>query len=244
MGREEGMCDMREPIGRGDRGFDRAFARPESGRRAREKKKGREKKRSAGTIWRLQVRAASFGGDDDGGGKDLERKGGRRGCARAHLLDVHDAIAVFEVVRWNVALDQLLDVLQALLRRDDGEGWLGVSGARDVGGGVARDGAPAAQSEAEAHLGAHLPARFLLGRAPGRGHLERASSPEHPGLVRRGAGSGARRQGTSTRRRKCEGVRGRTIVGEGRNVCEAYSRGSSFHRDYTRAPIWRLARGA
>ena len=81
------------------------------------------------------MRAASFGGDDDGGGKDLERKGGRRGCARAHLLDVHDAIAVFEVVRWNVALDQLLDVLQALLRRDDGEGWLGVSGARDVGGG-------------------------------------------------------------------------------------------------------------
>lgn len=142
VGREEGMCDMREPIGRGDRGFDRAFARPESGRRAREKKKGREKKRSAGTIWRLQVRAASFGGDDDGGGKDLERKGGRRGCARAHLLDVHDAIAVFEVVRWNVALDQLLDVLQALLRRDDGEGWLGVSGARDVGGGGGKGRGP------------------------------------------------------------------------------------------------------
>ena len=134
VGRGEGMCDMREPIERGDRGsIERSRGRSRGGARGR-RRRG-EKKRSAGTIWRLQVRAPFFGGDDDGGGKDLERKGGRRGCARAHLLDVHDAIAVFEVVRWNVALDQLLDVLQALLRRDDGEGWLGVSGARDVGGG-------------------------------------------------------------------------------------------------------------
>lgn len=120
---------------------DRAFAWPESGRRAREEEEGERKKKIGRYDLETPQEGGFFsGGDDDGGGEDLERKGGRRGCARAHLLDVHDAIAVFEVVRWNIALDQLLDVLQALLRRDDGEGWLGVSGARDVGGG-AREGA-------------------------------------------------------------------------------------------------------